>query len=139
MLFLYSGVFLMDDIHKLYQRYRRLLLFLSGIYLFGIALTPYRAVFAGLLLGTLFSFYNLRLMVRKAVRLSEAVKGGRNMADMGTFSRMAAAVLAVLVAIRFPGYFHLLSTAVGVFSLYIILFLDFLIHLIYRLIQREER
>jgi ATP synthase protein I len=61
------------------------------------------------------------------------------MADMGTFSRMAAAVLAVLVAIRFPGYFHLLSTAVGVFSLYIILFLDFLIHLIYRLIQREER
>lgn len=129
----------MFDLKKLYHRYRRYLLFLLAIYFLGLGITPYRSIFGGLIFGTTLSYLNLWLMVKKTEQLSEAVKHGRKIYSIGTFSRMASVALAVLIAIKYPAYFHILGTILGVMTIYIVIMIDSLIIFLFKRNQREVR
>lgn len=92
--------------------------------LIGWGITSYKQIFLGLILGTAISFINLWLLYRKTTRLSEVVLEGKAMYSIGSFSRFAYAILAILIAIKFPNYIDILSTLIGLLTAYIVMALD---------------
>ncbi len=92
--------------------------------LIGWGITSYKQIFLGLILGTAISFINLWLLYRKTTRLSEVVLEGKAMYSIGSFSRFAYAIFAILIAIKFPNYIDILSTLIGLLTAYIVMALD---------------
>lgn len=114
----------MPDIQYLYNRYRVYMYNLLAVLLIGWGITSYKQIFLGLILGTAVSFINLWLLYRKTTRLSEVVLEGKAMYSIGSFSRFAYAILAILIAIKFPNYIDILSTLIGLLTAYIVMALD---------------
>jgi ATP synthase protein I len=120
----YSGAF---------KRYIRLTLFLLAIFVLAYSFTPYQSIFLGLILGTICGIYNLISMYRKIERLGQAVVHGTKAKTLGSLSRMLTAGLAVLIALRYPETFHLVSVVVGLMTVYAIIFIDsFLQHYVFK-------
>lgn len=66
-------------------------------------------------------------MLRKVNQLGDAAVKGKAMRSIGTFSRLATAALAVLIATKYPQYFQIIGLVIGLMSAYIIIIIDFLI------------
>jgi ATP synthase protein I len=92
----------------------------------GWGVTEYQSVFLGLILGTSLSLYNLWNMVRKHYQFGKALQESKRI-SLGTASRMAAAIVAVFFALKFPDYLHLVSVILGLMTMYIVIMIDFLI------------
>jgi len=121
----------MLDFDKMILRERKWMLYLLAIFVLGIGFTPYTRVFNGLLLGGAVSFYNLWLLQRKTKVLTESVAStGKAKGGLGTFSRFAAVILAVLIAIRFPSTFQIISVVAGIVSSYVIIVADVFLRLL---------
>jgi ATP synthase protein I len=118
----------MQDLQQIFARYRKYIVFMLSLYVLGWGFTPYPSVFLGLILGTGISLYNLWVMVRKTVRFGQAAAEGKAVRSIGTFSRMASAGLAVIIAFKYPDKFHLISTIVGLMTFYIVIMIDLIIH-----------
>jgi ATP synthase protein I len=127
----------MSDLKDIYIRHRKYIFYLLAIYVLGWGFTPYKAVFLGLIMGTLLSFYNLWVMVRKTERFGQAVADGKSVRSIGTFTRLASAALAVLISYRFPELFHIAGAILGLMTLYIVIMIDIIIHTIRKYL--EER
>src|SRR5690625_7276774 len=97
----------MSNYKSMIARQRKWMLYLLAAFVLGAGFTPYPHIFLGLLLGSSVSFYNLWLLQRKINVFGEAVAENRTMRGIGTFSRLAAAALAVLITLRFEDKFHL--------------------------------
>src|SRR5699024_4804734 len=92
--------------------------------LLGLAIIPYERVFLGLILGTTISFYNLWLLQRKINDFAEnAVKGVKSR-GLGTASRFAAAILGVILALRYEEYFNLIALIIGLMTYYLVILID---------------
>jgi ATP synthase protein I len=63
-------------------------------------------------------------MYAKIERLGQAVIQKRKVKTLGSLSRLMLAGLAVLIAMKYPEHFHLLSVVVGLVSIYIIMLID---------------
>lgn len=130
----------MEDLQALFDRQKKYILFFLAILVLGWGFTPYQSVFLGLILGSVVSFFNLWLLARRTKKFGEAVLSGRKMRSLGTFSRMAAALLAVFIAVEYPEYFNLISVVIGLMTSYIVLMIDALIStFLTKDKQREER
>lgn len=127
----------MSDLRDIYIRHRKYILYLMSIYVLGYGFTSYKTVFLGLIVGTLLSFYNLWVMVRKTERFGQAVAEGRNAKSIGTFTRLASAALAVLLATKYPELFHIAGTILGLMTFYIVIMIDIIIQTIRKYL--EER
>ncbi len=66
----------MQDLQHVFPRLRSYILYLLALYVLGWGFTSYKAVFAGLILGTALSLYNLWNLVRKFGSFSLLVKAG---------------------------------------------------------------
>lgn len=99
-------------------------LYLLAIFVMGWGITSYKALFLGLILGTIFSIYNLFNMFRKIDRLGEATVKGTKARSLGLLTRQAVAGLGVLIALRYPEYFNLLGVVIGLMTTYIIILID---------------
>lgn len=115
----------MSDLRAIYFRVRRYLFFLLSLYVLGWGFTEQKDVFAGLILGTALSLFNLWLMVRKTDQFGEAVIKGKKVRSLGSFNRMATAALAVIIAMKYPDQFHLISVVLGLMTSYIVIMIDF--------------
>jgi ATP synthase protein I len=115
----------MSDIKAMYARQRKYIFFLLALYVLGWGFTSYQSIFLGLILGTGISLFNLWLMARKTVRFGEAVLQGKRVRSLGSFSRMASAAFAVIIALRYPESFHLISVVLGLMTSYIVIMIDF--------------
>jgi ATP synthase protein I len=93
----------------------------------GAGFTPYPRIFLGLLLGSAVSFYNLWLLQRKTKKFGQAAAEQGSILGIGTFSRLAAAALAVIIALRFEEHFHIFGVVAGLGTSYVIIMLDYLI------------
>ncbi|MBD1383469.1 ATP synthase subunit I [Metabacillus arenae] len=120
----------MFDLHQMFHRHRKYLFYLLAIYVLGWGFTPYQTIFLGLILGTVISFYNLWFMVRKSKQFDQALQEGRKVRSLGTASRMASAGVAVLIALQFPEYVHLVSVVCGLMTIYVVIMIDFLLQYI---------
>lgn len=121
----------MSEYDKMVTRQRKWMLYLLAIFVIGSGFSSYQQVFNSLLLGGVVSFYNLWLLQHKTKTLGKAVvEAGKVRGGLGTFSRLAATILAVLIALRFNETFHIIAVVFGIISSYIVIFLDISIRLI---------
>ncbi|MFC4024965.1 ATP synthase subunit I [Oceanobacillus longus] len=115
----------MSEYDKMVTRQRKWMLFLLAIIVIGSGFSSYNQVFNGLLLGGAVSFYNLWLLQHKTKALGKAIaETGKVRGGLGTFSRLAATILAVLIALRFNETFHIIAVVFGIISSYIVIGLD---------------
>ncbi len=115
----------MPELQQMTTRYRRKMFYLLALYVLGWGFTSYQPVFAGLILGTVLGFFNIWLLAKKTDMLGEAVAKGGKVRTLGTLSRMATAVLAVVIALRFPEIFHFVSVILGLMTFIIVIMIDF--------------
>lgn len=115
----------MTELSEVYARQRKYVYFLLAILVLGWGFTDYQTIFLGLILGTAISLFNLWHLARRTEKFGEAVsKGGKKKRSLGMFTRMAAAILAVIIAMEFPEYFHVLSVVIGLMASYIVIMID---------------
>ncbi|MDQ0162612.1 ATP synthase subunit I [Aeribacillus alveayuensis] len=119
----------MYQYNNLWTRSRKYILYLLAGYVLGWGFTPYQTIFLGLILGTSFSLYNLWLLIRKSKQFQKAMEEGRAARSIGTISRMAIAGLAVLIALKFPEYFHLFSVIIGLMTMYVVIMIDYIFYI----------
>ncbi|MGM7634736.1 ATP synthase subunit I [Bacillus sp. Hm123] len=118
----------MPELQHTYARHRKYIIYLLSVFVFCWGITPYKPVFAGLILGTSLSFFNHWLMVNRMNRFSDAIDKGEKVKSLGTLSRMASAGLATLIALRYPEHIHLIFTVLGLMTSYLVIMIDFFIH-----------
>ncbi|AJD92329.1 ATP synthase I [Jeotgalibacillus malaysiensis] len=128
----------MPDIRKHFLRYTKYIFYLLSIFVLGFGFTPFPDVFLGLILGTSFSLLNLWLMKNRMEKFDRAMDEGRKVRSLGTLSRMASAGVAVLIALEFPDFIHLISTVFGLMMVYFVIMIDYLLQQVLHK-KREER
>ncbi|API91824.1 MULTISPECIES: ATP synthase subunit I [Virgibacillus] len=115
----------MSDYKKMVARQQKWMFYLLAIFVIGAGFTPYVQIFLGLLLGSSISFYNLYLLQKKVALFGDAVTNNQKVKSLGTLSRMAAAILATLIAIRFDDYFQIIAVIIGLMTSYLVIMIDF--------------
>lgn len=118
----------MPDLQTMYTRQRKYMFYLLAIFVLGWGFTGYQSVFAGLLLGTSLSFFNLWLMKRKMKSFDQAIESGGKVRSLGTMSRLASAALATIIALEYPEQINLISVVMGLMTALLVIAIDFLIH-----------
>lgn len=92
------------------------LFMISALLLVWAFLPAYRTYASGFILGTLASLTNAWLLILKIETLSKLTEQeGRKRVNLGTLSRMCVALLAVMIAVKYP-QFNLVFTIAGLFS-----------------------
>jgi ATP synthase protein I len=114
----------MPEFLVMYARHRKYLYFFLALCVLGWQFTSYKPVFAGLLLGTSLSLFNLWLLVKRTKRFGDVMVNGGRMASLGMLTRMATAVFAVLMAMEYPEYIHLISVIIGLMTAYLVIMID---------------
>ncbi|WP_058308699.1 ATP synthase subunit I [Gracilibacillus massiliensis] len=115
----------MNQYKKMITRQRKWMFYLLALFVLGWGFTPYPRIFLGLLLGTALSLYSLWVMQRKIDRFGQAVQEGGRITGIGTFTRLATAALAVIIAMRFEEHFHLMAVILGLMTTYVVIMIDF--------------
>lgn len=119
----------MFNFDSMITRQRKWMLYWLAILVLCAGFLPYTRIFLGLILGSSISLYNLWLLQYKSEKLGKTIAAGEKArTGLGTFSRMAAAVLAVVVAIRFDEYFHLYAVIFGIVSSYLMMAVDVIVY-----------
>ncbi|MBI0578118.1 ATP synthase subunit I [Neobacillus cucumis] len=118
----------MPDFREIFNRQRKWNLYLLSIFVLGWGFTSYKTVFLGLILGTCFSFLNIWLLTKKTEKFDKAFDKGKKMKSLGSLQRMATAAIAVIIAMRWPNYFHVVSVVMGLMTSYIVIMIDYFYH-----------
>lgn len=118
----------MQEWQQMTLRYRKYMFYLLALYVLGWGFTSYQPVFAGLILGTSLGFFNMWLLAKKTEKLGQAVTSGTTVRTLGTLSRMATAVLAVIVSLRYPDIFHFISVIIGLMTYILVIMIDYFLH-----------
>ena len=100
------------------------MLYLLGILLIGAILTHYKQIFLSLFMGSVVSLFNLSLLQRKVKDFGESLVGKGQPVTLGTFTRIVATILAVVIALRFEDVFHVYSVIIGLCSSYVVILID---------------
>ncbi|MEH7389792.1 ATP synthase subunit I [Bacillus sp. JJ1474] len=115
----------MPEFKLMFIRQRKYIFLLLSIYVLGWGFTSYQSIFLGLILGTSLSLFNLWLMARRVDKFGQAVEKGGKVRSLGMVSRMASAVLAVMIAMKYPENLHLISVVFGLMTAYIVIMIDY--------------
>ncbi|MEH7252719.1 ATP synthase subunit I [Neobacillus niacini] len=118
----------MPEFQTMFARQRKWMFFLLSFYVLGWGFTAYQSIFLGLILGTSLSLFNLWLMARKIDKFGQAAAEGRTVRSLGSFSRMATGALAIVITLKYPEQFHLISVVIGLMTSYIVIMIDFFMH-----------
>ncbi|MFE8698065.1 ATP synthase subunit I [Cytobacillus sp. FJAT-53684] len=121
----------MPEFKTTFVRQRKYIFLLLSIYVLGWGFTSYQSIFLGLILGTSLSLFNLWLIVRKTQRFGDAVVRGEKVRSLGTITRMASALLAVMLALEYPKELHLVSVVFGLMTSYIVIMIDYFLQSFY--------
>jgi ATP synthase protein I len=117
----------MMDIRVIFGRQRKYIFTLLSLYVLGWGFTDYQTIFAGLILGTSISLYNLWLLAKKTNNFGDSLMQGKKVRSLGYLSRLAAAALVILVVMEYPQHFHLGSSVLGLMTSYFVIMIDFFI------------
>ncbi|MCP8617439.1 ATP synthase subunit I [Salirhabdus salicampi] len=118
----------MPHYERMVNRQRKFMLYLLTAFILGWGFTNYQDIFLGLFLGTTVSFYNLWLLQKKIHVVGGAAAKNETAHALGTFSRFGSAALAIIIALRFPDYFHIVSVVIGLMTVYFVIIIDFIFH-----------
>jgi len=118
---------IMSEYQKRIARQRKWMFYLLAVWVLGAGFTPYSRIFLGLLLGSSVSLYNLWMLQIKINDIAESIEKKRKAKGIGSISRFAAALFAVIIAIRFDMYFHMVAVLIGIMTSYIVIMIDVII------------
>jgi len=116
----------MPEIKTIYRRQQRYIFFLLAIYVLGWGFTSYQTIFLGLILGTALGLFNMWLLAKRMDKFGDAVIRGEKVRSLGMISRMATAVLAVMISVKYSDIFHLYSVILGLMTPYFVIMIEFL-------------
>ncbi|GCD84471.1 ATP synthase subunit I [Parageobacillus thermoglucosidasius] len=108
---------------------RKYALFFLFIYAAGWGMTGNKTLFLSLLFGTFIGFYSVWLLAGRVIKFGRAVAEGKRVRSLGMVSRMALAAFAALVALRFPEYFSVVPTVVGLMTPYFVIIIHYFLHI----------
>lgn len=117
----------MSEINQMFHRQRRYMYVLLAVYVLGWGFTSYKSIFAGLALGTVFSFMILLLLAKRAQSFDKAVSQGKKVRSLGSVSRLATAAIAAMIALEYEDQFHMASVVVGLMTTYVVIIIDYFI------------
>ena len=120
----------MTELQQLFNRHCKYILYLISLYFLGWGFTEYKTIFMGLILGTSVGLYNHWLLMRKTLRLGEAVANGRKTYSLGMFTRLVAVLLTAYIASIYPDIFHFTSVIIGIVTVYAVIMIDFFVQAI---------
>lgn len=115
----------MQELDKMFNRQRKYIVYLLGIYVLGAIFTTYDTIFQGLILGTIFSLFIFWSMVQKNKKFSEAAVNGKKIRSLGSLTRMSAGALAAIIALRYPERFQVGFVVLGLMTVYIVIMIDY--------------
>ena len=116
----------MNEYRQMFRRQVKYLFYVLSLYVVGWGFTPYPKIFLSLILGASFSFYHLWSMYHKINRLGQAVINKKKVRTLGSLQRLAVSALVVLIAMRYPESFHLISVIIGLMTYYFVIMIDYL-------------
>ncbi len=114
----------MPEYKMFYVRLRKSIFYLLAIYVLGWGFTSYQSIFLGLILGTSLSLLNMWILVKKMDKFSKAIDSGGKVYSLGFFTRVAVALFGVMIAMKYPQYFHFISVVIGLVTSYIVIMID---------------
>ncbi len=112
------------------SRQRRFMLFLLAFIVLGWGFTSYKEFFLSMLIGAILSFYNLWLLQRKIDKLGEAIVHGTTARSIGSFTRLATAALAVLIAFKFKDQLSIIGIVSGLMTSYLVIMIDYFLQIL---------
>lgn len=115
----------MSDYRTMAKRQRKWMLIILALIAICAGVTPFKPFFLGLLLGAIISFYNLWLLQRRTDLLGESAERYGKRKGIGTISRLAAAALGVLIAIRYD--LSIVGFIIGLMIAYPVIMIDFIL------------
>ncbi|TKC16928.1 ATP synthase subunit I [Robertmurraya kyonggiensis] len=115
----------MPDVQTIYRQQQKYILFLLSIYVLGWGFTTYKTIFLGLILGTAFGLFNMWLLAKRMDKFGKAVVSGGRVRSLGMISRMATAILAVMLSVKYPDVIHLYSVILGLMTPYFVIMIEF--------------
>jgi ATP synthase protein I len=131
----------MIEMHELITRQKKYMYYLLALFVLGWGFTPHRAVFLGLILGTIVSFLGLRLVARRTDKLLDKVTEGKKVRAraraVSTYSRLAAIGLLIILAVKYEELIEVWALGFGLMTGYLVMIIDFLYLQYIR--GREER
>ena len=113
----------MSNYKTMAKRQRTWMLIIVVIIALLALILPNEPFFYGLLLGSVVSFYNLWLLQRRTNLLGELAEQEGKRRGIGTISRLSAAALGVLLAIRFD--LSVVGFVIGLMIAYPVMMIDF--------------
>ena len=119
----------MPEYKLIFKRVRKYILYLLALYVLGWGFTSYQSIFLGLILGTSLSLFNLWILDRKMKQFGEVMVNGGKIHSLGLLTRMATAIFAVLIAMEYSNYIHLISVVIGLMTAYIVIMIDYFLAL----------
>ena len=107
---------MIDDYSLRVRRVIQWTVFVLAAIFIGWGYSPYPTWFAGLALGCLFALLSTAYTAWKVNRVGQMAiqtKGDKRRASLGTVTRFSMAVLATLIALRYPEQFHIIGMVIG--------------------------
>ena len=118
----------MQDMQIMFRRQLKYIFYLLALFVLGWGFTEHNTLFAGLVLGLAFGALNIWLLMRNVTKIGEAAAKGIRVRSLGSVSRFASAILAAMIALKYPDEFDIIATVLGLVTSYVVMTIDFLIH-----------
>lgn len=115
----------MSNYETMARRQRKWMLIIVTLFTLLALILPNKHFFYGLLLGSVISFYNLWLLQRRTNLLGESAAKDGSRKGIGTISRLAAAALGVLLAVRYD--LSIVGFIIGLMVAYPVIMIDFIL------------
>lgn len=115
----------MSNYETMAKRQRKWMLIIVALFAILSITLSNKHFFNGLLLGSIISFYNLWLLQRRTNLVGESAEKDGTRKGIGTISRLAAAALGVLLAIRYD--LSVVGFIIGLMIAYPIMMIDFIL------------
>lgn len=130
----------MNDLDALLRRVFRYALFFMAACLLAWALVPSLKTYAaGLILGTIISLINARILDSKIQSITRiALENSGRRANAGFVSRICMALIGVMISLKFS-QFHLMTTIAGFFFVQLVTLLMGFLFIYQNKVLREKR
>ena len=116
----------MQDLQHVFPRLRSYILYLLALYVLGWGFTSYKAVFAGLILGTALSLYNLWNLVRKFEQFGQALDEGKAPFNWDC-CKICNSCSRSCDYHLLSKTFHIISVVVGLMTYYVVIIIDLVV------------
>ncbi len=123
----------MQEFDQLVSRQRKWMLYILALFILLAAMLPdYRPLFLGLLLGSVISYYGMRILQNRLRKFGEsAIESGKPI-GLGTIFRLLGGILAVFLAFYLDEKVNYVGVVAGLGVAYVVLLVDASIYYVWK-------